>query len=401
LRALTSWWWDTLHVGRRSHRFDRDVHARNVHHLFELSELLLPERPLDELGQLIVQAVKDIFALNGVTLLVSGGEHLEVLASTETPIAAEEIANIHPGAQAPVRLSTGAPNETVHTLALAASGRPIGLLVMTGMLADSPLRDLLPTVANNLALALERAQLSERARRAEILEEVDRLRRALVGAVSHDLRTPLATIKVASTTLLDRSDRLSDDDSNELYGLIDLQADRLTRLVLSLLDMTRLEAGTLQVGKDQWSVLDLVGEAVATTRPLLGDRQVDIELPEDLPDVQVDHLLIGQVLARLLENADRHGPPGTTIKIGAEAAGQGVVSLSVTDRGTGLPPGERESVFDSFVRFDTGGRAGLGLTLCKAFVEAHGGRIWAEQAPGGGARFVFTLPAVMTEPSRR
>jgi K+-sensing histidine kinase KdpD len=388
-------------VKRRVHRFDRDVHGRNVRHLFELSELLLPERPLDELGQLIVRAVKDIFALDGVTLLVSTGERLEILASAGTSVAEEELASIRPGAHVPVRLSTGAPDKAVHILALATSERPIGLLAMAGMLADSPLRDFLPAVANNLALALERAQLSERALRVEVLEEVDRLRAALVGAVSHDLRTPLATIKVASTTLLDSADRLSADDTHELYGLIDVQADRLTRLVVSLLDMTRLEAGTLQVEKIPWSLRDLVSAAVATIRPLLGGREIELNLPEDLPDVEVDHHLIGQVLANLLDNADRHGPPGTTIQIGGQAAAHGVVWLSVADRGMGVARSERDSVFESFVRFDTGGRAGLGLALCKALVEAHGGRIWAEEAPGGGARFVFTLSAVIREPSRR
>jgi two-component system sensor histidine kinase KdpD len=213
----------------------------------------------------------------------------------------------------------------------------------------------------------------------------------LLGAVSHDLRTPLATIKVASSTLLDPSSVLSLSDLRELYALIDAQTDRLSRLVTNLLDTTRLEAGALEITKSICSVLDLVAESLAAIRPSLGERQVEVRLPDDLPNVLADHLLVSQVLTNLIDNADRHGPPGTAITIGAQRRAD-VVTISVCDNGTGVPPEERQAIFESYVRFDTGGRAGLGLALSKTFVEAHGGDIWVEDEPGGGARFVFTLP---------
>jgi two-component system sensor histidine kinase KdpD len=165
----------------------------------------------------------------------------------------------------------------------------------------------------------------------------------------------------------------------------------LTRLVTSLLDMTRIDAGVLEVRTVPTPVRQLVGEAVALVQSTLGDRPVDIALPE-LPDVDVDRLLIGQVLANLLDNANRHAPPGSLITVAGEAHGDRV-TLSVADAGPGVPPSEREDVFDRFVRFDTGGRAGLGLTIAKTFVEAHGGHIWVEEVPTGGARFAFTLSA--------
>jgi two-component system sensor histidine kinase KdpD len=366
--------------------------ARNARHLFELSELLLTRRTLDELGQSIVLAVQDMFGLSGAALLLSVDGQLEVTAASGVPVGEEELAHIRRGSWVPVPLSTATGHDTVHTLALVASGRPIGLLVMRGQLTDGTRRELLPTLGNHIALALETAQLHELAIRTELLEEMDRLRRSLLGAVSHDLRTPLATMKVASTTLLDPDRSLSADDTAELHSLIDLQTDRLTRLVTSLLDLTRLEAGVLKVDRSPWPVLDLVGEAVAGIRPALPDRRVDIDIPDDLPPVEVDHLLIGQVLSNLLENAHRHGPPGTAVTVSARREGEWV-AISVADCGPGVPPAERESVFESFVRFDTGGRAGLGLALAKTFVEAGGGRIWVETAPGGGARFVLTVPA--------
>ena len=131
-------------------------------------------------------------------------------------------------------------------------------------------------------------------------------------------------------------------------------------------------------------------DAVANLGSTLGSRPVDVAIPDDLPDVDADQLLIGQVLANLLDNADRYSPPDSLITVAGEARGD-QVSLSVADRGPGVPASEREAVFDRYVRFDTGGRAGLGLAIAKTFVEAHGGQIWVEDVPGGGARFVFSL----------
>jgi two-component system, OmpR family, sensor histidine kinase KdpD len=371
-------------------RAESMARARNAEHLFELSERLLASPSLEDLGGSIVRDVREIFGLSGVALLLSIDERLAVVASAGASIGRTEIENLSTRSRVPVSLITGASREVVHTLALTTSGRPVGLLVTKGEVSDSTMREFLPTLANQLALALERAQLRERALRAELLEEIDRLRQALVGAVSHDLRTPLATMKVASTTLLDPNSALGETETKELYALIDLQTDRLTRLVTSLLDMTRLEAGVLQVHRTSRRVADLVEEALEPLRPLFDGRRVDLRFPDPLPEVWVDQLLVGQVLTNLLENADRHAPAGSEITVEAEPD-QESVKLSVTDRGPGVPVADRESVFESFVRFDTGGRAGLGLALAKTFVDAHGGRIWVEDAAGGGARFVFTM----------
>jgi two-component system, OmpR family, sensor histidine kinase KdpD len=132
----------------------------------------------------------------------------------------------------------------------------------------------------------------------------------------------------------------------------------------------------------------------------LGDRCVEVSLPEDLPDVDIDQLLIGQVLANLLDNANRYAPPESVITVQGEVRGDRI-RLSVTDAGPGVPAAEREAVFDRYVRFDTGGRAGLGLTIAKTFVEAHGEHIWVEDVPGGGARFAFTLPLAATVATER
>ncbi len=380
----------------QSARSESNRRAIETRRLFELSELLVEDRSVEDLLKTIVGAVGTVFEVPGVALLVPEGDRLEVAASAGEALSRDELHALEPLSGVPVSLDTrpGDPGG-IRTVALTASGRPVGMLAMRGRPGSEADRALLLTFANHAALALERMQLREQAVRSELLEEVDRLRHALVGAVSHDLRTPLATMKVASSTLLHPAYPLSDGDMHELHGLIDVETDRLTRLVTSLLDMTRIDAGVLEVRRGPAAVGELAASAVATLRSTLGDRPVVVEAASDLPLVDVDQILIGQVLANLLDNANRYAPPDSLIKVAGEAQGDRI-TLSVIDAGPGIPVSEREAVFDRHVRFDTGGRAGLGLTIAKTFVEAHGEHIWVEDVPGGGARFAFTLPRVAT-----
>ena len=375
-------------------RSEAQRRTADAQRLFDLSQLLVEDRSVEDLLKTIVGAVRSVFGVSGVALLVPRDGRLDIAASAGEPLTRQELHGLEPLSGLPVSLGTGPAGpeqvERMGTVALTASGRPIGVLATRGMPASEADRSLLLTFANHAALALERVQLRDQALRSELLEEVDRLRHALVGAVSHDLRTPLATMKVASSTLLRPAAPLTDADTRELYHLIDIETDRLTRLVTSLLDMTRIDAGVLEVRRRPMSLRILVRDAVANLGSTLGDRPVDVAIPDTVPDVDADQLLIGQVLANLLDNADRYSPPDSLITVAGEARGD-QVALSVADRGPGVPPSEREAVFDRYVRFDTGGRAGLGLAIAKTFVEAHGGRIWVEDVPEGGARFVFSL----------
>jgi two-component system sensor histidine kinase KdpD len=371
----------------------RTVEARR---LFELSELLVEDRSVEDLLKTIVHIVRTMFDVRGVSLLVPVADHLEIAASSGASLSADELRGLDRRSGVPVSLGTtpgGA--EGMHTVALSAAGRPVGILAMRGLPASEEDRALLRTFANHAALALERTQLREQAMRSELLEEVDRLRHALMGAVSHDLRTPLATMKVAASTLLRPVVPLSDDEMEELHELIEVETDRLTHLVTSLLDMTRIDAGVLEVRRCATSVADLVEDAVIASGRALQGQTIETSIAPDLPEVDIDKLLIAQVLANLLDNAKRHAPANTVITVEAGAR-DGRVTLSVIDRGPGVPVAERDAVFDRYVRFDTGGRAGLGLTIAKTFVEAHGGHIWVEEEPGGGARFAFDLPIATT-----
>ena len=373
-------------------RSEAQARAAETERLFDISEQLVGDRSVEDLLETIVTSVQTAFGVRGVALLLPGEGHLEVVASAGDPLDPRELGPLDPESGVPVSVGMAAANPgQLRVVSLSASGRPVGLLAITGLPPSEANRDLLRTFANHAALALERAQLRARALRSELLEAADQVRRDLLGAVSHDLRTPLATMKVASSTLLEPDAQLSSADVRELHELLDVQTDRLTRLVTSLLDMTRYQAGVLVLKRVPSAVLDLVGEAVAGIRPALGARRVEIDLSGSLPLVDVDPVLIGQVLINLIDNADRHAPPGSAVVVGAEVHRDRVV-LSVSDRGPGVPRSERRAVFESFHRFDTGGRAGLGLAIAKTFVEVHGERIWVEEMAGGGARFSFSLP---------
>ena len=280
---------------------------------------------------------------------------------------------------------------------LVAQGRAIGVLGVqagsSGRLDDPEARQQLDALARQIAMALERVRLAEEAEGARTRAEQEELRNALLSSVSHDLRTPLAAITGAASTLLD-DERVPADVRRELLQTVFEEADRLARLVTNLLDMTRLESGGLTPNQDWVPVEEVVGTALSRLEHLLEGRPVQLDLPADLPLVRMDAVLIVQVLLNLVENAIKYTPAGSPIEIRARA-GAATATIEVADRGPGFPPGAEQRVFDKFFRAEDvrGERgAGLGLTICRGIVAAPGGTIVAENRPGGGALFRITLP---------
>ena len=294
------------------------------------------------------------------------------------------------------------PGGDVVYLPLKASSGMIGVLALLPL---NPARLVLPeqqrlleTFVDQIALALERVRLAADAHRTQIKMETEQLRNSLLSAISHDLRTPLAAIVGASSSLVQDRDRLTNDARHELGQTIYDEAIRMASLANNLLDMARLEAGTVVLHR-QWQPLEeVVGGALAGLSARMASHPVTVKLPFDLPMVEIDSMLIERVFANLLENAVKYTPPGTPVEISATYAPNELV-VTVSDQGGGIPAGEEKRIFEKFHRIAREGNqggAGLGLAICRSIAEAHGGRIWADNLPGGGAAFHFTLP--LTEP---
>jgi len=262
-------------------------------------------------------------------------------------------------------------------------------------------QQLLEVFASQTAVAIERT-LSQRAEEeTRVNMQTEQMRSSLLSAMSHDLRTPLASITGAASTLRSQNDRLPLETKQELLESISDEADRLSRLVGNLLDMTRFESGGVELRRDLYPLEEIVGTVLHRMEPQLEGRAVTTELAENLPMVFVDDVLLGQVLWNLLENAAKYTPPGTPIELAAFEQ-EGAVIIEVLDRGPGIPPGEEERVFEKFYRgkSDNVRGAGLGLPICRAIVQAHRGTIQALARDGGGTTFRISLPSESETVSR-
>lgn len=254
---------------------------------------------------------------------------------------------------------------------------------------------LLLAFASQGVLALDRARLSQTETRAKVLEESDRLKSSLLSSVSHELRSPLATIKAGVSSLRSGEVPWESEARVELLEAIEEETDRLNQLVGNLLNMSRIEAGALHPQR-RWNVLsEIVSDVVKRMERTSRQHKVEIDVPADLPLVPVDYSQMEQVFTNLISNSMKYSPSGSTIKIRAWVEEGALVTVQVRNQGPPVPPEHLERIFDKFYRITASDRVtgtGLGLSICKGIVEEHGGRIWAENLPDGFA-FNFTLPS--------
>ena len=243
----------------------------------------------------------------------------------------------------------------------------------------------------------------ERASQAEALKRSERLKSALLDAVTHDLRTPLTSIKASITTLIDEARApefpLDQEARGEMLQVIDEESDRLNRFITGLIELARIDAGELQLRR-QWGAIDeIISTALTRAQPLTQGREVEVEIEPELPVVRVDERAVSEVVYTLVDNAAKYSPRGTKIRITAGLV-DGMIRMSVEDQGEGVAVDLRERVFDKFFRATRDGDVstqrpsgtGMGLAIAKGIVEAHEGKIWIESRPGRGTRVVFTLP---------
>jgi two-component system sensor histidine kinase KdpD len=290
------------------------------------------------------------------------------------------------------------PRDDVLFLPIKTAQRVVGVLAVIGRPGTGPFRAederLLTTFVDQAALALERARLSEEAAQAAALAKSDELKSALLAAVSHDLRTPLASIKASATSLLDDSVTWDAATRRDLLTAIDEETDRLALMVSNLLDLSRIEGGALRPQKAWYDVDELIADVQARMATRAEGHSLTVTLEPNLPLLRFDYVEIAQVLVNLIENAITYTPLGTPITIGARRI-DGAVEITVHDEGPGIPLERQARIFEKFYRARVGTvpiGTGIGLAISKGLVEANGGQIGVESAPGAGTTFRFTLP---------
>jgi len=393
---------------------------RRTAQLFALSREMARRREVEELTKLLRRHVLASVEGDAAILLPDAQDHIQdptlfcarAAGAADRPelrfpvpgndLGIAQWAYDH-GEKAGLGTNTLASADAIY-LPLQALKRCIGVL---GLRPADPRQLVIPeqmhlveAMVNLAAVAIERIQLSQSAQVASVAMESERLRNLLLSSVSHDFRTPLATIIGASSSLLESPGMLSTERSRILaQGVFD-EAQRMNRLIGNLLDLTRFSAGAISLKREWVALEELVGAVVHRLAGALEGRPLSLPIPPDLPLLFVDEVMIDQVLGNLVENAVKHTPAGSPIGISAELSGSNVV-VHVWDGGPGLPSDPQIDVFEKFHR----GRAeaaqsgfGLGLSICKAIVEAHGGTILARNRAEGGAEFVFTLPLTEAPP---
>jgi len=370
--------------------------------LYRLSRALAGQTRVFETARAAAELAEEVFEVKVVIFLPDEDRisfRKRTSESLPVPLSDEAIAQwaFERGVKAGARMENF-PNATAVYAPLLGAREICGVMCVipdaAGHIFSEDQQNLVDLFANQTALAIERTLSQKAAEDTRLRMETEQMRSSLLSAISHDLRTPLASITGAASTLRSQHDKLAPEVKQELLESIAEEAERLNRLVGNLLDMTRFESGAVELRRDLYPLEEIVGSALQRVERQLQGRAVTAVLPGDLPLVYVDDVLIGQVVTNLVENALKYTPKETPLEIAAEATPDAVI-LEVRDRGPGLPAGDEERIFEKFYRGSAKGArgAGLGLAICRAIVQAHQGKIQAFNRPGGGAAFRMSLPA--------
>jgi len=368
--------------------------------LYAMSRELAATRGLSSLAQVAVSHVAEVFQCKAVILLPDVTGKLQYPRDPRLAVSylRADLAVAQWVVDHGQRAGLGSDTLPAAAGLYLPLGQKLGVLAV---LAANQRRVLLPeqrhlleTFAGQIGIALERARLAEAAEAATLDAERESLRNTLLASISHDLRTPLAVMAGAGSTLADRGATLDEATRISLARSIEVKAREMSDLVSNVLDLMRFESGQVVLRTEVETLDDLVGTALHGVEQQLSRHIVDVRLPADLPPVRVDAKLIVQVFTNLFDNIAKYTPPGTQLTISAVEEGKSVRVL-VDDDGPGLPPGDPARLFDKFQRGDGEGAivgVGLGLAICQAIITAHGGEITAAQRSPQGARFEFTLP---------
>lgn len=372
--------------------------------LYEIARDLSGAVQIDQVVKISCESIQRTFRASAALLLPDEQAHLILKPPNATTIVGKPL-SVDIGiaqwafdrGQAAGFSTDTLPGSDVLYVPLRAPSRARGVLAVRAnnrrLLLIPEQRQLLDTFAALIAIALERVHYVGVAQDALISMESERLRNSLLAALSHDLRTPLTVLVGLAESLILTKPELS-PQQRETAGAINEEAHRMSALVSNLLDMARIESGGVKLNLEWQPLEEVVGAALAAARNVLKQHHVELRIPRDLPLIRFDALLIERVLVNLLENAAKYTPVNSTVTLSSEIVAD-QLSVSVADNGPGLPIGREEAVFEKFTRGDRESATpgvGLGLAICRAIVESHGGRIVGRNRPGGGAIFTFTLP---------
>ncbi len=351
---------------------------REAIRLYELSMALVGLQDDRAILRVLTEKIQEAFNTQAVEI------HLASSPSPDLPRPDEKVSALASGKS---------PDATA---SLATARGELGLILLWRPAAPLSRAEsrLLSTFASQGALAIERARLVQSENKTILLEESDRLKSALLSSVSHELRSPLATIKASVSGLHSGTVNWDTEARQDLLSVIEEETDHLNLLVGNLLDMTRLETGALKPQRKWNSVREIVNGVVRRMHLAIQKHQIKLLLPSDLPLAPVDYVQMEQVFSNLISNSVKYAPPGTTVEIEAVARPDQTLLVQVRNQGPAVPAEHLERIFDKFYRITAADRitgTGLGLSICKGIIEAHGGRIWAENAPGWFV-FNFTLP---------
>jgi two-component system sensor histidine kinase KdpD len=368
--------------------------------MHELTQRLASAPGLDAVLEYAVGQIANMFQSSVVALLPDGGGRLQCRSASsgagEPTDKERAVAQwVYDSGQSAGLGTESLPVADALYIPIRGAESPRGVLSVRPhvrqRLIDPDQKMLLESFAHQIGLALEVDRLQGAVRQSAVEAATERLRSSLLSSVSHDFRTPLTAIVGSASALLSKEELRRNLSSRELLENIQAEGERLARLVQNLLATTRLESGAVELHKELYPLEEVVGSALERLEKQLKGRAVKVAIPDELPLIPLDATLMEQVFMNLLENGIRHTPADSALEVSAKREESSVV-VAVSDRGQGLKPDELERVFDKFYHGPASSGAGLGLAICRAIVNAHGGRIWAENRPGGGAVFTFTLP---------
>lgn len=375
--------------------------AEQVTQLYELSRDLAIAVDMQEILETILQHVQRTFDREAVVLLPNNGDLALSASSAGKVLDSSELTAAEWAFQQgrPAGYNTGTFSYASFRYFPLETSR--GIIGVMGICLAGEKPDLHPEQVRQLgayvtkaASSIERALFAEEASQAQILRATEKLQTALLNSISHDLRTPLASITGVLDSLRMDEGVLDPETRRELVETAYGEAVRLNRLVGNLLDMSRLESGSMRISRQPCDVQDVVGAALSAVGTRLEGHPVNVDVPPEIPLVPMDYVLINQVLINLLDNAAKYSPDTGPIEVSAGLK-NGFVQIAVDDRGPGIPGEDLQRIFEKFYRvkrFENVVGTGLGLSICKGIVEVHGGKIWAENRQGGGVRLAFTLP---------